>query len=271
MPTRAKRRGPLGLDILLAALVNAVVGLLIGWSGIAGFLLPMFYVGYLNLPVAASLALSFASFAVSGCIGALGYWKKGNLPVKTGLVLSAGSLAGAILGVQLNQMIPTATVKLILYAVVLASGVSILVRMRGEGKAKPDSHGKLPQKPLLENNLLLVALGFATGTVCALSGAGGPILVMPLLVVLGMPVRSAVGTALFNSIFIALPSLIGYAARVPMSDYALLLAVCCAAHGVGVLAGSQSAHFIKQKPLKTAVALFSIAIALYMIWGLLPR
>ncbi len=56
-----------------------------------------------------------------------------------------------------------------------------------------------------------LAFGAVTGLICALSGAGGPILVMPLLVVFGVPVKTAVGIALFNSIFIAVPSSIGYA------------------------------------------------------------
>ena len=59
--------------------------------------------------------------------------------------------------------------------------------------------------------LVLAAFGAVTGLICALSGAGGPILVMPLLVVFGVPVKTAVGIALFNSIFIAVPSSIGYA------------------------------------------------------------
>ena len=50
--------------ILIAAAVNLVVGLLIGLTGVAGFLLPMFYAGSMNLPVAESLALSFAAFVV---------------------------------------------------------------------------------------------------------------------------------------------------------------------------------------------------------------
>ena len=38
-----------------------------------------------------------------------------------------------------------------------------------------------------------LAFGAVTGLICALSGAGGPILVMPLLVVFGVPVKTAVG------------------------------------------------------------------------------
>lgn len=250
------------LTFALAALVNAVVGLLIGWSGIAGFLLPMFYVA-LGLPVPAALTLSFASFAVSGAIGSAGYYKQGNLPIKTALPLSGGSLVGAVLGVWLNALIPAGVVKLLLYLVVLLSGASILLRERGAKKA-PAAPGA-PRRNLLQNPAVSVALGFVTAVICALSGAGGPILVMPLLVVLGMDVRWAIGVALFDSIFIALPSIVGYGLQSDMAALWPLLLVGCVAHAGGVLAGSATCGRIKQSVLKIGVALFSIAIALYMI------
>ena len=46
---------------------------------------------------------------------------------------------------------------------------------------------------------------------------------MPLLVVFGVPVKTAVGIALFNSIFIAVPSSIGYAMGCRPGDLLLLL------------------------------------------------
>ena len=46
-----------------------------------------------------------------------------------------------------------------------------------------------------------------------MSGAGGPVLVMPLLVVMGISVRTAVGVALFNSVFIGIPAVTGYLAQ----------------------------------------------------------
>ena len=198
--------------ILIAAAVNLVVGLLIGLTGVAGFLLPMFYAGSMNLPVAESLALSFAAFVVSGILGAWNYHKAGNLDLKFGLKLSAGSLIGAVVGVRLN-------------------------------------------------------LGIVTAVICSLSGAGGPVLVMPLLVVFGIPVRTAVGAALFNSIFIGVPACIGYMGQCNMIAMLGLLAVTLAAHAVGVLIGSKNAVRINQGLLKKGIAIFSILIALWKLFA----
>lgn len=247
--------------ILIAAAVNLVVGLLIGLTGVAGFLLPMFYAGSMDLPVAESLALSFAAFVVSGILGAWNYHKAGNLDLKFGLKLSAGSLIGAVVGVRLNQMIPEETVKILLYTVVLLSGISILLRK--------DRQDETSRKSFVISDHLLAALllGFVTAVICSLSGAGGPVLVMPLLVVLGIPVRTAVGAALFNSIFIGVPACIGYMGQCNMIAMLGLLAVTLAAHAVGVLIGSKNAVRINQGLLKKGIAIFSILIALWKLFA----
>lgn len=239
---------------LLTAIVCLVVGLLIGWTGVAGFLLPMFFTSYLALPVPEAMALSFVCFAVSGLLGAWNYHRAGKLPLRPGLYLAAGSLAGSLLGAALNQMIPAGTVKIILYVVVLLSGASILLR-RGGGKES----GGLPSVRFVP----LAALGLVTGCICALSGAGGPVLVMPLLLLLGFPAHTAVGIALFDSIFIALPAAAVYLTQgiPPVSIFAAAIA----AHAIGILLGSRTAHFVPAGTLKKIVGVFSVLIAIYML------
>ena len=98
------------------------------------------------------------------------------------------------------------TVKVILYVVVLFSGLSILLRMWKEKKSaerrwpqsRPGADGNhYKTEEATDSMVFLVALGVITGAICSLSGAGGPVLVMPLLVVFGVSARAAVGVALF--------------------------------------------------------------------------
>ena len=90
---------------------------------------------------------------------------------------------------------------------------------------------------------------------------------MPLLVVFGIPVRTAVGAALFNSIFIGVPACIGYMGQCNMIAMLGLLAVTLAAHAVGVLIGSKNAVRINQGLLKKGIAIFSILIALWKLFA----
>ena len=280
------------MTMLLIVAVNLIVGVCIGLTGIAGFLLPMFYTGFLGMPAVESLALSFAAFFISGALGSVNYFRSGNLDLKTAAVLSAGSFIGAVLGVNLNLLIPEEMIRLLLYLVVLLSGASILVReyLARRGKAAVGSASKTPgadttagtdttagadtiaaTTPALRpapaaatarSAALYLLLGLSTGAVCAASGAGGPVLVMPLLTTMGFPAHMAVGISLFDSIFIAIPSAAGYiAAARDMASLLSLLPLVLLFHGIGVLGGSRYAVRINQSVLKAIVAAGSILIA----------
>lgn len=246
------------MQYLIIGAANFVVGGLIGMTGIAGFLLPILYAGYMNLAVSESLALSFFAFLISGIIGAWNYKKAGALDLSFAIPLSAGSFLGAVLGVYLNSMIPEQTVKMILYLVVLLSGISIFVRREKERVA--DSEKEI-------GTAVVGILGFVTGAICSMSGAGGPILVMPLLVAGGMAVRTAVGVSLFDSIFIAIPAGMGYFMQSDMAKLVFPLVIAGIAHAVGVYCGSLQAKRIPQQFLKKAIAVFSIGIAIWKLAG----
>ena len=118
---------------------------------------------------------------------------------------------------------------------------------------------------LTDNVVFLVLLGIVTGAICSLSGAGGPVLVMPLLVACGVSARIAVGVALFDSVFIAIPACIGYLSRIDWMSALGLLALIIATHGIGVWLGSRFAGKVPVQGLKIFVAVFSVCIAIYML------
>lgn len=267
------------LTLAIIAAANMAVGGCIGICGIAGFLLPMLYTGGLGFDVTYALALSFLAFLVSGIIGSFNYYKAGNLEVRMSLKLGIGSLIGAIAGVFLQSMIEKSTAKTILYLVVLFSGASILVRMWNEkrkadsvsakkvisdGKNSASSNHSHP-KSIADHMGFLIFLGITTGAICSLSGAGGPVLVMPLLVACGVSARIAVGVALFDSVFIAIPACIGYLSRITWTEILGLLVLIVLTHGIGVWLGSRFAGKVPVQGLKIFVAVFSVCIAIYML------
>ena len=235
------------MNIALILLLNLAVGACIGLTGIAGFLLPMFYTGFLGMPPAESLALSFSAFLISGILGAVTYYKAGNLAVRPAVVLSAGSLLGALAGVRINLLIP-----------------EDVMQIRRGGKEGADAGTAVLSAGRMAFYFLL---GIVTGAVCAASGAGGPVLVMPLLTLLGFPAHTAVGMSLFNSVFIALPAAAGYLWHASDNrEMFLLLVPVLTAHGIGVTWGSRNAEKINQNLLKRIVAVGSIGIALFKLF-----
>ena len=247
------------MEYLIIVIANILIGGMIGMTGIAGFLLPMLYSGFLGMSTMQGLALSFFAFLISGVLGAYNYYRAKNLDLKLAVWISIGSFIGAIGGVRLNLLIEEGMVKKILYLVVLLSGLSILLRKEpGEEKEKDQTEQKIPP-------VFWLIFGAVTGLICALSGAGGPILVMPLLVVLKVPVRTAVGIALFDSIFIAIPSSIGYAMGCRMQHLILLLPLSLLSHGIVVWAGSRNSELIRPDILKKGGAVFSVLLAIFKL------
>ena len=244
-------------------LSNLVIGILLGLSGISGFLLPLIYVGFLGLPLSDSLTLSFAAFAVSGIIGAYSYWQSENMNVRLAVLLSAGGLPGAYCGVLVNHLIPDHTAKLLLYLFILFSGLSLLVKKQ----EKSLSGDKYYSSKLVDNKRIVILLGFITAAVCSLTGAGGPIVVVPLLVHLGINPRVAVGVSLFNSVIIACPAIAGYLAQSNALTIMPLLAQSLSGMIIGILIGVYFANQVQLKVLRILIAVLTICSSVYMLYA----
>ncbi|WP_160725000.1 sulfite exporter TauE/SafE family protein [Bacillus sp. USDA818B3_A] len=237
---------------------NLIIGVLLGMSGISGFLLPLIYVGFLAMPVHDSLALSFLSFAVSGLIGAYSYWKSKNMDLKLAIFLSIGSLPGAFLGVQINVLISDFLARLLLYIFVLLAGISILLKKNNENT-------KINRSPLLNHSVIVMLLGFITAVICALTGAGGPILLVPLLASLGINIRTSVGVSLLNSVVIAIPSIFGYFAHADMSTTSMLITASLLGTIIGIITGARLSTRVPIHRLKIMIAIITILSSVYML------
>lgn len=252
------------MTLCLMILANLLVGLCIGLTGI-GFLLPLFYIAFLNMDTTEAMAFSFSAFLVSGILGTIGYQKNGNMNYKVGSLISIGSFAGAILGVFINLKIPSDTFKIVLYIMVFISCCSIL---SGSGSKKSIlkqsfENTNISRKYSFYQTAGYILLGFVTSVICAAAGAGGPILVMPVLSIIGYPAHLSIGIALFNSIFIALPAAPGYLIAASHKGANLkILPILLIIYGIGVLIGSKYTVKINQNILKKIIAITSIAIAI---------
>ncbi len=244
---------------ILIIIANILVGISIGISGIAGFLLPMFYTGVLFLATPESMAMSFSAFAISGIIGAYSYNKTKDIDFKFCSNLAVGAIIGSIIGVWFNGAIPVIIAKRVLYAMVFVSGFSIMI---------PKKDGKENQLSIKikTNPLLIILLGMFIATISSFTGAGGPVLSVPLLSLLGFSVRQAVGMSLFNSIFIAVPAIAGYYNNTTDSNIIILIAVAVTAHAIGIMFGAKISDKINQNILKIIIATISISVSIYMIY-----
>lgn len=193
--TAGRRGGPaLGLVLLLAGMV----GVLIGMVGVGGVLLPPGLVTLGGMGPHAATATSTWAFLFTGVVGTAAYAWRGVVPWPMLTRLAVGLVPAAFLGAAANALLPAPAVLLLLALLTLLVGVRQLLRPRAAGSGRgPGSAG-------------LVAVGVGVGFTCALTGTGGPVLLVPVLLALGVAPVRAVAVSQAAQLAIVVPASAGY-------------------------------------------------------------
>ncbi len=125
-------------------------------------------------------------------------------------------------------------------------------------KAKPKAQEEHRMRPIL-----IVLEGLAVGFFTGLVGAGGGFLIVPALVLLaGLPMKTAVGSSL---LIIAVKSLIGFLGDVAVMDMNWLLLLSFSGLTIaGIVAGAFLSHYIDGDKLKTSFGWFILLMSGYI-------
>jgi uncharacterized membrane protein YfcA len=170
----------------MLVLISIGIGALVGGAGVGGFFLPPALVMLTNVTIHQGMATSLFTFIFTGVVGAIYFHRKGSMawPLVAPVCIGAGStgFAGAWIGHQLSVSI----LSLVLAAVILSVGVYTLAT------AGKDETVRMPQSRRRQW-LTLAAIGALTGFLSGLTGIGGPALSVPLMVLCGFSVLSAIG------------------------------------------------------------------------------
>jgi uncharacterized membrane protein YfcA len=179
--------------MIAIAILALVSGVLIGCIGIGGVLLvPCLTLA--GVDVHAAIGASMFSFIFSGGIGVWLFARHGSIAWRSAAWLGAGAAPGALLGAVLAAHVGGEILLMLVGATVVFAGWRILRRQpRG-----PD-HGAVRFAPPL-----LAGIGAAVGIASALTGTGGPVLLVPLLMWWGAPVLAVVGLSQAIQVPIAL-------------------------------------------------------------------
>src|ERR671912_1510103 len=226
------------LMLLISALT---VGILIGCVGIGGVLLPpaLVYFGGFDLHLA--MATSMWSFLFTGGVGTLAYSRRNSLDWRMMLWLGAGTVPSVVLGALSNAALPGGVLTVLLAALIVAAGVNALTKAPSADRPAY-SFG----------NLILFLIGAVLGFGSALTGTGGPVLLVPILIFMQAPPLLAIGVSQVVQIPVAIFSTLGYV-LFGQVDFFLgtTLGLVAAA---GVVIGTSIAHAVPILTLRRIVA-----------------
>jgi uncharacterized protein len=139
--------------------------------------------------------------------------------------------------------------------------IMVLASIRMIRNARIDEQNQATERHFM----VIVVAGLAVGIVTGIVGAGGGFLIIPALVLLvGLPMKRAVGTSL---IIIAINSLIGFVgdfSLVREINFPFLLTVSILAIA-GILLGTYLSGFIKGEKLKSGFGWFALAMAVFIM------
>jgi uncharacterized membrane protein YfcA len=242
---------------LLAPVFGALIGLSLGTLGAGGSILTVPVLVYaLGVPVHAATGTSLAVVGLNAAAGAADQLRRGRALPRTGVAFGSSGMLGALVGAWLSHQLRGELVLVLFSFLMLAAAAGMLRRRPLDGDVAFD------ERYGARGWLRLGAVGIAVGFLSGLFGVGGGFLIVPALVlVLGLPMRYAVGTSL---VAISLNAASGLVGHVRLGGLEWGLTALFAAGGVlGVLAGGRWAGRLPDAGLRRGFAALVLAIALY--------
>ncbi len=224
----------MSVNALWLLMLGAVVGFLSGLFGVGGGFLLTPILTLMGIPAGIAVGTQANQLVGTSLSGALAHWKRRNIDIRMGFILTVGSFLGTAIGVQLFKWLKvTGHINLVIVMsyVSLLSVVGLMMfwesaprllkagqRFRSSSRSKTKSEvvdgmtygwgGKgsmaieFPESNLRVNVMLPIALGIIGGVLVALLGVGGGFILVPAMIyLLRMPPALVNGTSLFQIIF----------------------------------------------------------------------
>lgn len=262
--------------------LGGVVGVLSGMFGVGGGFLMTPLLFFIGIPPAVAVATEANQIVASSFSGVLAHLKRQTVDLRMGLVLLAGGLIGAFLGVQLfNHLKSLGQVDLLIklsYVTFLSiiGGLMFVESLRAILKTRSGARlptrrkhtwiHALPFKVKFRTSGLYISVippvlvGIVVGVLAAIMGVGGGFIMVPAMIyLLGMPTKVVVGTSLFQIIFVTAFTTLMHATTNYTVD--MVLAVLLLIGGVvGAQIGARIGVKMKAEQLRILLAIMVLAV-----------
>jgi len=231
--------------------VAGLVGAFIGAVGVGGVLLGPALVLLGGASPNGAAATSSWAFLFTGLVGTVVYARSRTIAWSMLLRLAVGLIPAAFVGARTNALLSGDAVLLLLAVLTMGVGAQQLMARPG-----PPTGAQL-------SAARLVAIGVVVGFGSAVTGTGGPVLLVPLLLTLGVAPLTAVAVSQAAQLPVVSAASIGYL-QAGLTDIRLgsLLGVAASA---GVVAGALLARRLDPARLRQAVALACVVTGLLLV------
>lgn len=230
----------------------AVAGLLLGLLGGGGSILTVPILVYVfGLEAKRAIAVSLGVVGVVSLFGAIGHWRAGRVNGRVAVLFGGVAMAGTYGGARLAAFV-TGPAQLAVFAAAMLVAAASMLRPTQSGIERTAASPR-------PSSLAAASAAFAVGVFTGIVGIGGGFLVVPALVVLvGLPMKNAIGTSLAVIAMNASAGLAGYAGHVD-PPWAVMAGFAAAA-SIGMAAGTSLVGLVPAAALRRAFAVFLVLV-----------
>lgn len=239
------------LGVSASAALGLLAGTSIGCVGAGGIIIVPVLVQIGGYPIHVAIATAMSGYVLTGATGTWVYMSHGTLESGPARLLCLAAMPAALLGSLAATALPAAPLTIIIATMATFSGLYTLLR------TPTPAAGAAAGLPASRN----LGAGAFAGFMSALTGTGGPAVLIPLLLWADVPVVTTIGLSQAIQLPIATLATVGNA-------YAGLVDVYASAAlglglSVGTVIGAQFAHRLNQKRLERLVA------SVFLVTGML--
>jgi uncharacterized membrane protein YfcA len=239
-------------------LLGLTVGLLLGLLGGGGSILTVPALVYLigQTPQVA-VTTSLAIVGANSILGAYFHRTSGTLNWRVALLFGGAGMIVSYAAAGLSKLLSPALLMVSFAALMLFIGVLML--MRRQAPTAQETTISLPK---------LLLSGAGVGLLTGILGVGGGFLIVPALVMLvGLPIKQAIGTSLM---VIAMNSFAGFMGHLGETINFTLIGALVITGLVGTFAGAKLGEHIPAARLRQVFAFFILALASFLLVDNLP-
>lgn len=274
--------------------VGGAVGFLSGLFGVGGGFIITPLMLFLGIPTDVAIATGANQATATSVSGSMSHWTRGNIDFRIGNVLLVSGIAGSLLGTQIVRWLrASGQFDLFLslsYVVLLGSlGTLMLIESLNTMRSAAKAGGNLverrthtfvhrlpfkvrfPRSKLYVSVIPVLGIGAFIGILTALMGVGGGFVLVPAMVyVLKMRTNLAVGTSLYQIMFVGAFTTIMQAYFLHSVDVVLGLLLIVAGV-IGTQFGAKAGANLKGEQLRFMLALLVLAVCARVVFELVTQ
>ncbi len=245
-------------EIVLITMLGCVSGLMIGCIGIGGVILVPALVFLGGIPIQVGIPAAMFAYILSGLVATAVFARHKSIEWSMGGLLCAAATPTAFAGAWAVSIVNPRWLEVGLGLLTFLSGINALRTPHAEDLSNHRVSGGA-----------MAAIGAFTGFASSVTGTGGPLVLVPILVAASVPVLTAVGLSQIIQVPIAIAATAG---NILYGKLDLVLSgVLAVSLTVGSWYGAKLAHSVPRGTLRRIVSVVLVIVGLFILVNVLWR